>query len=164
VFLIIMKITQVGDYYWTVFTEPMLDLANTVIQSHIKSFLHITSFDSGPLRINDEEKIQGWQQMDTIAVSPSLNQGTEVPYDNYDEWYISQSTLEFPDSFEVFVNYGSFTLEDPKVLTKNDDKTWERGRFDFLDSMQERFWNQINIIKPDTYLAAGDRDVLVSKN
>ena len=111
-----------------------------------------------------EEQDLGWQQESSVSLSPRLHNELAIPHDQYDEYYVSRTKLEFPSNLEVFVNYGAFTLEHPDALTKNDDPTYEKKRFDFLYPLQERFWQQLTMIDPESYIAIGDRDIFVSKN
>ena len=97
-------------------------------------------------------------------ISPPLSNHVEIPHDQFDEWYVSTSQLSFPDDLEVFVNYGGFTLVSPEELTKDDDPAWERGRYDYLYLMQDRFWKQLSVINPSTYVSSGDLYIVVSKS
>jgi hypothetical protein len=35
---------------------------------------------------------------------------------------------------------------------------------DWFPAVQERFWSQLQRLKPESYVASGDRDVVVSRN
>jgi len=155
-----------NNYYWKVSESSygFSNLVETVLKVLSGKFLHITSFDSGPITPNEEEIKLGWRMQNDVMVSPPLCEGLLVPHEQYDEWYISNSEIIFHAEFEIFVNYGGFHLASPKDLTKDDDPTWERGRMDFLCPLQERFWTQLNELDPETYISIGDNDIVVSKN
>ena len=159
-----MHIGKKQNYHWLVASEEIRGAIDLVIEHHQQQYLHITSFDSGPLKLTREELELGWNQESSVSLSPRLHNELAIPHDQYDEYYLSRDKLEFPSNLEVFVNYGAFTLAHPDELTKNDDPTWERKRFDFLYPFQDRFWQQLNIIEPESYVAIGDHDIFVSKN
>ena len=155
-----------NNYYWKVSESSygFSNLLETVLKFHTGKCLHITSFDSGPITPNEEEVELGWHMHNDVMVSPPLCKDMLVPYEQYDEWYISDPELIYPAEFEIFVNYGGFHLASPEELTKDDDPTWERGRMDFLYPLQEMFWAQLNELDPESYISIGDNDIVVSKN
>ena len=69
-----------------------------------------------------------------------------IPYDQYDEWYIFITPTTF-ENYEVFVNYGGFSLHDSE-----------------FEEMQERFWQQLEYIAPESFLAEGDNLIYVTKD
>jgi len=152
------------EYHWLVTSDTILGARDSFIKHHCGDLLYVTSFDSGPLLINDDEKRLGWIQRGPIAVSPPISENIEIPHDQYDEWYFSKSELTFPTEIELFVNYGAFNLASPDQLTRDDDPSWERGRCDYLYPLQENFWAQIATIQPESYIATGDLDIYVSRN
>lgn len=95
-------------------------------------------------------------------VSPPIAEGLEIPFDCYDEWYIFEQLPSDWDP-ELFVNYVGFTLESPAETYKTYDPTWDRHRLDWLVPIQERFWKQIAKVNPVSYVAMGDKDVVVSR-
>ncbi|MGI8748084.1 MAG: hypothetical protein ACR2J4_07035 [Deinococcus sp.] len=46
----------------------------------------ITSFDSGPLQLQPNERVEGWTERNDIALSPLIHDPTMIPSDNWDEW------------------------------------------------------------------------------
>ena len=116
---------RLKNYYWLVTANSVWSLGEIVKDCHKKEFLHITAFDSGSISPTEDEKGVGWSQDSKIMISRALNSQTEIPQDNFDEWYISRDKLTFPDDLEIFVNYGGFTLVSPEELTKDDDPSWE---------------------------------------
>ncbi len=134
-----------GDYFWIEWQEAFLsDLISGLPQIVTGKYLVNTSFDSGALTLRDEEIKQGWSN-DELALSPPIQDVSDIPQCHYDEWYIFNSPMTFED-YEVFVNYYVFSLED------------------FLTELQERFWKQIARLSPETYLAEGDFLICVTKN
>ena len=109
-------------------------------------YLINTSFDSGPLDLSAEEVNRGWRKHKGLALSPPIVDVSDIPYDQYDEWYIFTTPATF-DHYEVFVNYGGFSLHNPAFAEK-----------------QQRFWRQLTRLGPETYLADGDNLICVTRN
>ncbi len=159
-----MKSGRHKEYYWLVSREALWGLEKLVISHHENMILAITSFDSGPLKPTAEELELGWKYNNEVMYSPRLKAGLDIPNDQYDEWYISKE-LEFANGTpEVFVNYGGFSLVPPDESYKEFYVSWEKDTLDFLIPIQFRFWSQIEEISPETFVAVGDNDVVVSKN
>ncbi len=123
----------------------------------------MTSFDSGPLCANDLKHVAGWEFKGGIGYSPKVQQIEALPRDQFDEWYvfvqpvnlgevvpatgtIFESDIE-PGKLHVFVNFGGFALHHA------DDA--DRGRL---------FWQQLDWVRPESYLADGDYLNFVSAN
>lgn len=155
---------QSTDYFWIVSSFDTSGLIEIIRKHHKNQILYISAFDGGSITPTQEEREIGWRSMGNVMASPPLQEMTTVPHEQYDEWYLSHSKLIFPKDQEVFVNNGDFNLANPIELTKDDDPTWERGRYDFLYSIQERFWQQMTLIDPETYVSTGNHDIVVSKN
>jgi hypothetical protein len=153
-----------GKYGWVELDETSLHLVNLILTAHKGLRLYITSFDSGPIHPTKEEIRQGWASHGQVMESPVLEKSTIVPYDNFDEWYFFGQSIPFPLDQEVFVNYGGFSLVPVEIQLENFDPSWERDALEWLKPVQERFWAQITRIDPLTYVAMGDRDLVVSKN
>jgi len=153
-----------GCYYWLVSSEQISSLDCFVITHHLDKTLAITCFDSGPLTPTLLEQQIGWHYRNEIMYSPPLTEGIDIPSDQYDEWYIG-SGLAFPSGgIETFVNYGGFTLVPPEELYKSYDPSCEKGVLDSLEVIQSRFWKQLERINPETFIAVGDNDVVVTKS
>ena len=159
-----MNTGKYSEYYWLVSAETLWSLPNAVKKYHSGFRLGITSFDSGPINPNDAEIEKGWISQNGVMISPPLSDGIEIPYDQYDEWYLARDLSIVASKLEVFVNYGGFSLVPPEESYQDFDPTWERGTLDFLIPIQERFWQQMMKLKPETYVAMGDNEVVVSKN
>ena len=97
-------------------------------------------------------------------ISPRLSPGLAIPCDQYDEWYVFS---DLPADVEIttrYVNYGGFNLADPAELAASQDSTWCRANYDWLVPFQARFWDDLDRIRPTTYVASGDRDVVVTSD
>lgn len=142
-----MKFTgKRDDYFWVEWRDDFLgDLLSAFPQVVLGKHLVNTSFDSGSLTLAPEEIEQGWRKHNELALSPPIADVSLIPKDQYDEWYVFASPPTF-ENYEVFVNYGGFSLHD------------------FLVEHQERFWRQIERLAPESYLAEGDNLICVTRN
>lgn len=144
-----MIIGNSNDYFWIESRDTISELDKLIIKFHTYSVLHIATFDSGVFNPNKDELAAGWLELGEVSTSPCLTEDLQIPYDQFDEWYISRSKLVFPVNLERFVNYGGFSLDENSAIGSE---------------TQNRFWNQLSNISPETYVALGDNDIVVSKN
>jgi hypothetical protein len=49
-------------------------------------------------------------------------------------------------------------------IERRRDPTWEAHAFDWLIPVQGRFWKQIVRVRPLSYVAMGERDIIVTRN
>lgn len=153
-----------GDYHWLVTNDRFWSIDQLVVQFHLGQRLCIAAFDAGPLVPTHEELAQGWTTQRLVAISPPIYELLDMPYDNHDEWYV-MSQPNFADvPLETFVQHGAFTLQSPEEIYSTYDATWEKGGFDWLTPVQERFWAQLHRIQPESYLSLGDNEVIVTRN
>lgn len=151
-----------GVYEWLV-TDDNFDLLQLSPEIVLGKYVAITSIDSGQLMPTDKETAAGWLSRARIAYSPKIENVQDVPRAGYDEWYIFDAPTDLGTShlgeniFEitperghlgVFVNYG-FALHPPDRADKH---------------LVTLFWEQINRIQPDSYLADNDYLTFVTGN
>ena len=137
-----------GDYIWAEWYAneySLRHLLSDVPRLVIGKYLVNTSFDSGPLSLSLDEMARGWRQESYFTLSPRIADIDDIPFCWYDEWYVFDSPVTFGD-YEVFVNYGGFSLHSPNYL-----------------EMQDKFWKQFGMIAPESYLAEGDFLIGVTK-
>jgi hypothetical protein len=132
-----------GAYRWIVWNSKFLgDLIVAVPQIVVGKHVVITSFDGGPFVPSEKEKKGGWRLKSGLAYSPEILQAKDLPHEQYDEWYVFPGRKEI-DPPEVFVNYSGFRL---RYYTSNLT----------LHGLMERFWLQMERLRPESYLAEGD--------
>jgi hypothetical protein len=153
-----------GQYWWLVSEHQVRSLVDLVVQFHSRLRLCVTSFDSAPLRPTDEEVAEGWSTQGDVAISPPIINGMWIPHEQYDEWYLFDSPNLEHEKIEVFVGFGRFTLAAPAEVYDTFDPTWERSGLDWIVPIQERFWLQLERLKPESYVAIGWHDILASRN
>ncbi len=159
-----MKTGVENEYHWLVSNEEIPSLDKIIIQYHSGYTFYLATFDSGPLTPSPEELALGWKVDGEIMVSPPLSNSVIIPHEQYDEWYLSEGILKFPEDLERFVNYGGFRLHEENETSKMANSTWERSRGDDMRPLQDKFWKQLKQIDPVTFVAVGDNDIVVSKN
>lgn len=159
--IIMLTVGSQGMYEWLV-TDEDFDLLHLCPEIVLRKYVAVTSIDSGEFVPTDQEKAAGWQSHALIAYSPRIQHVEEVPREGWDEWYIFNSPVDLGTShlheniFEhplglkelgVFVNFGwGFALDKP-------DKT-----------LVNLFWQQMEWVKPESYVADSETLTFVSMN
>lgn len=113
----------------------------------------ITSIDSGPMVLSDDEMQGGWTEAGGVAYSPRLVSLEHVPSTEYEEVYFFACPTILGD-VEEFVNYFGFSLRDPSGTELED----------FLREAQKRFWHQMDRLAPESYVAEGDSFIYATRN
>ena len=133
--------------------------------------LAITSLDSSALAPTDKQRTAGWDVRGGIGYSPLIDSVDDLPFQihgseapGFDEWYVFEAPNDLraviignpfveqlkPGRLMVFVNYPDFVLHDPDPARQ---------------SLAEMFWDQINWIQPESYIADGQHCLtFVSRN
>jgi hypothetical protein len=154
-----------GDYRWLSSVDHDIDdLLRLCPAALLGRRIAVTSIESGPLRLTDEEKIAGWwiaqdrrvysdlpsggrEERDDwmVACSPVLHSIHGLPNEThdeccegFDEWFVFDREIPVAD-FEVFVNWGGFRLYDIERYGE------------FVD----RFWKQMERLNAESYLSIG---------
>lgn len=165
-----METGVVGQFRWLESADShfrkMLKLCPEVL---IGKCLVISCFDSGPLRATEEELAKGWQQQGDLVIVPRVNSVSDLPYDNYDEWYIFPNYTN-PEITEVFVN-APMTLKSPESLLtdyiaagQQADVVGARNYAQDSAEHQLLFWHEITGIGPESYIGCGDQLIFASQN
>jgi hypothetical protein len=105
--------------------------------------------------------------MGKVAWSPTLSDVASIPIEAYTEWYVYPRMGAFPDH-EVFINCGGFCLRDPGYRLEGLDPTWDRVSAEEHvreeRALQQRFWRQLNSLRPESYLAEGDNLIAATRD
>jgi hypothetical protein len=153
-----------AGYRWLSRSSPIEGLPDLVRRHHPGRFLAIAAFDSGPIRPSPTEIEAGWTVQGSLMISPPLTESLEIPYDDWDEWYLVDRPHLAIAQPEFFVNLSGFTLVDPAELVRRQDPTWDRKGHDWLIPLQERFWEQLLAIGPISYIAMSEVELVVSRD
>jgi hypothetical protein len=150
-----------GAYRWLTTGEHDLDtLLRRCPQALIGKYIAVTSLDSGPMALTDEEERVGWQSRNEIAYSPQLQSVRDCRTERspggcagFNEWYVFDSPFDLgqlwhgnvfeapmtPGQVCTFVNFFGFALHDPA-----------------MSALVNLFWRQLDWIQPESYVADGD--------
>ena len=146
-----------GAYLWV--TTAQHDLGSLLQRCphvFLGKYIAVTSLDSGPLTLTDEEKRTGWQSRNQIAYSPQIQSVEGLPYGEcagFDEWYVFQSPFDLGQLWDgnvfeapltdghvsTFVNFLGFAPHNPEV-----------------GDLVSLFWKQLDWIQPESYIADGN--------
>jgi hypothetical protein len=125
-------------------------------------YIAVTSLDSGPMALTDEEERVGWQGRNEIAYSPQIQSVNDCrterlpggECEGFNEWYVFNSPFDLgelwhgnvfeapitPGEVCTFVNFGpGFALHNPEMA-----------------NLVGLFWKQLDWIQPESYIADGD--------
>jgi hypothetical protein len=160
-----------GEYQWLTKVEPdisaLLRLCPDVV---LGKYLAVTGIDGTTLQLTDQEKSNGWWTADharvfrgtswappqyrddwKVAYSPRLTSIHGLPNETHDEcdygyheWYVFDQPIEAGE-MEAFVNWVWFRLNQPDWCT-------------------DRFWEQMERLRPESYLSDGAVLTLVTRN
>ena len=147
-----------GRYSWLVSRRMGIGhLLEHCPQAVLGRYLVITSFDSGPLALNETERGMGWQVDGQLTYTNKLTSIETLPHDSFDEWYVFKSPVSLTGC-EVFVNRGALTFDAPVLVHL--DPTWDgigaRAEVERLIGTQSRFWRQLERFGAESYIAEGD--------
>lgn len=134
-----------GEYRWFVGRIADGSLPELVLSCHIGLQLAVSSFDSTALHPNEEEVARGWTVRGDVGLSPPLTGDLDLPHDQFD-------------------NIGRFTVVPGEEMQRRCDPSWERDALDWLIPLQKRFWEQLERVRPVSYIATGESDVVVTRN
>ena len=156
---------QHGDYQWLTSSEDymgtLVDLCPEVI---LGKYLAVTSIDSGVLWLTDRQRSTGWKCRGEVAYSSPIQSVDQLLYQRggpdspgYDEWYV----FDRPANVEGAIIHGNPFVE-PNIPGPGRIMIFvsQLGfRIDADDTVHEGhrhwFWEQIDRIKPESYIADG---------
>ena len=153
-----------NGYHWLVSSQEILGLRAHIVKTHPGLRVCFSMLDSSLPRPTRDEILNGWVLQGTVLIGPVLGAKFELPSDEFEEWYVLREPAFAGVSVETFVQNCGFTLVDPKILSQGRDPSWERDAFDFLVPVQERFWNQMETISPETFVSIGENCVVASRS
>ena len=150
-----------GDYKWLASKFELNDILRLCPVVVLGKYLAITSIDSGQLSPTAEEMLIGWESRQGIAYSPLVQSIETLPRAGWDEWYV------FGHPVDLGVSRRETNIFDPPV---------QRGEVaDFVNyafalyppernSLADLFWQQLDWIQPESYIADNDYLTFVSRD
>lgn len=147
-----------GEYRWLeTSAHEIYDVLQVCPAVAVNKNLVITSFDSEPLQPTSEEMQRGWRVSGSSVHIPLGDSISAIPFEIFDEWYIFPEGAPERD-YKVFVKHDWFTLGPAQaVYTRNGNA------FD-LKRMQRWFWQEMEQVRPESYLGRGSRLKFVTRN
>jgi hypothetical protein len=151
-----------GAYKWLSSRHDLGDLLELCPDVVLGKYLAVTSIDSSYLSPSAEETSAGWENRRGVAYSPLIESVEKLPRAGWDEWYVFAQPVDLgvsrlksnifdpalkPGEVGVFVNYG-FAFHPPERATSLDDP----------------FWNQLDHIRPESYIADNDYLTFVTRD
>ena len=161
-----------NDYFWLArpvdargSSRPLAHLLQTCPEVVLDKVVVVTSLDGGPLPLTSQQASEGWERHGEIAISPRISNTGVLPFKWFDEWYVFHEPT-VPADVEVFVNYGTFSLGDPRpaistMYAGSDEEIVERI-VEGVVKLREKFWAQMERIKPKSYMANGNSFIFVT--
>jgi hypothetical protein len=150
-----------GAYQWLTTDQHDLDtLLQSCPQTFLGKYIAVTSLDSGPVNLNEQQKSTGWTSHGDIAYSPQVQSVDNLRHrecGGFDEWYVFESPLDLGQVWKgnsvfeaplnrgqvsVFVNFLGFSLHDHSVQA--------------MQALADLFWKQLEWIHPESYIADGE--------
>jgi len=138
-----------GDYRWLETTaHEIYDVLHVCPAVAANKHIVITSFDADPLQPTPAEMQRGWRLYGRTIHIPVGDNVSAIPFEVFDEWYIFAE--EAPDrDYKIFVNYDWFTLGPAQTVYSRSGTAFD------LKRMQRWFWQELEQLRPETYLARG---------
>jgi hypothetical protein len=171
------KVTQGqhGKYLWLersietrAVDRPMNRLTQVCPDVLLNRLVVITSLDSGPLRLNDQQINDGWRRADKLAISPRISNASDVPFQWFDEWYIFEDAVPTAANIKTFVNYGTFSLGEPNptidTMYVGTDSKVRAQMVAAVAPLRETFWMQLESLNPESYVSNGNCFIFATRN
>src|SRR5260221_6460073 len=117
----------------------------------------VTSFDPKKLRPVEEKWLRECRVAGSALYLPLVDDPGVLPYNVFDEWYIFSSAAP-EKTFKRFLNYEWFTLGPAQVVYFRHNIAWDVKR------MRRLFWQEMEQVNPESYLARGNRLMFVTRN
>lgn len=163
-----MRRGERDGFFWLVSADHTLgDLVDTCPELFVGRSVAVTSFDSGPLTLTPEDLDSGWEPRDDLAIAPQGLDPSQIPFDNFDEWYVFDGQVPDFGSFERFVSFVGFSLVPPEAASLQEatpDDAAAREHVRNVEILQARFWDQLQRLQPTCYVADGNLLTIVTKS
>jgi hypothetical protein len=158
-------------FFWLVPAHHRLgDLVDKCPELFVGRSVAVTAFDGGPFAPTPEEHVAGRKVQGDVTIAPQDIDPSNIPFENWDEWYLFDGPVPEFDTFEVFVNWGTFSPVPPEEPWQDPkwEPTWDlaaaRARIREVEAFQNRFWDQLQRLRPSCYVADGDLFTVVTQS
>ena len=148
--------------------RPLIRLTKHCPEVLLNKYVVVTSFDSGPLHLNDQKIDAGWEPHGRFAISPRISNAGDIPFQWFDEWYIFDDAVPTLSDIEVFVNRGTFSLSEPNptidTMYIGSDSSVRAAMVAAVVPWRETFWTQLQRLNAESYVANGNCFTLVTRD
>jgi len=145
------------DYHWLATEQFLDDLLKLCPEIVIGKYVAVTSIDSSPFHSSEQERAAGWEHRNGIGYSPVILDPSAIPREGWDEWYI----FDFP------TDLGDMAARDASVFQTDliHGQLHSFVNFNFrptdTDGLAPFFWKQFERIRPLTYVAESDYNLVL---
>ena len=149
-------------YQWIVSTDRQTNVLGCCPDIVLGKYVAITSFDSGPLRLTEEQRSAGWISRGGIAYSPKIHHVNLVPQAYFSESYVFVA----PPDLGVLAdpNRNIFQAE----MQQGQVQAFVNFDFGFHDAeyadLANMFWQQLGWMKAESYVAENDYLIFATTN
>lgn len=158
----LLQTGTMNGYQWLVSTDEQLDVLECCPDVVLGKYVAITSFDSRPLRLTEEQRSAGWVSEGRVAYSPKIQQVNIVPQAYFSEFYVFGAPTDLGILADPHKNIFESEVEQGHL------HAFVNFDFGFHDpgytSLADMFWQQLGWIKAESYLAENDYLILVTAN
>ncbi len=117
----------------------------------------VTAFDQEKLKSVSGENLASWQVSGSALLIPPVENVNQVPYDVFHEWYTFPGAVP-QRKLHTFIRHDWFTLGPAAANRFQARNVWDFKR------MQRLFWQEMEAVAPESYVAAGQRLVFATRN
>ena len=158
----LLQTGSTNGYQWLVSTDRQLDVLECCPATVLGKYVAITSFDSGPLWLTEEQKSAGWVSHGEIAYSPKIQEVNVVPQTYFSELYVFGS----PTNLGVLVDPNRNIFE--SEMQQGQVHAFVNFDFGFHDpqsaDLARMFWQQLSWMKAESYFSENDYLIFVTAN
>jgi hypothetical protein len=149
------------SYEWLVTEHALEDVLSICPELVLGKYLAITAADSGQLVPDGEQIMAGWKNSGGIAYSPKITSLNLLEPEGWDEWYVFEKETNLGR-----IAKGANIFESPMAQ----GEVWQFVNFNLglhrteMDSLAKLFWEQIEKIHPQVYIADSDYHLTIVSN
>jgi len=156
----LLQTGSMNGYQWLVSTDKEFNVLERCPDVVLGKYVAITSFDSGPLRLTEEERSAGWSSQCGVAYSPKVQRADTVPQAYFSELYVFASPTNLGTLTDPQKNIFESQMQQGQVHTfVNFDFGFHDPEYSDLTHM---FWQQLGWIRAESYLAENDYLIFVT--
>lgn len=154
-----------GDYRWVV-TDGMLHKLVSIVPGFVLGkYIAVTSCDCGPLHLSENEIANGWVSRNGIAYSPRIESIETLPSDSScTEWYTFPEPVDLGAVVDSDINLWESEITPGRVHVFSNLSFGFGLHMPEFGALAEIFWEQLNWVQPESFIAAGDQLTVVTRD